>query len=237
MLTMSADRWIFLFALCFISVSSNDEEDLFSNNACEDYLDECETHTLVAPLRSSVLLPCNFATRSPDSVSWAHTPGTYLIHLTSEGRIEFLDHRYGRVKAFPNQGSEGNFSICIDELKDSDLGCYRCLGGPNCLQVKLIAGEGALSGETRLLIYICVGVAAFILLSAAGYCCMKCILCYKNKTEDNAIIEGPEGAAPGGVSGPAEEPGRAPVDQQHRGAGNDELVYGAFTRLFFFQRL
>ncbi|XP_074497571.1 uncharacterized protein LOC141771334 isoform X3 [Sebastes fasciatus] len=223
-LTMNADKWIFLLALCFICVSSNEEPYL--DNACEQNLDGCdETHTLSASLGSSVLLPCNFTTRNLNWVSWAHTNGVDVVHLTSDGRIKFVDHRYGRVKAFPNQGSEGNYSIGIDELQNSDLGCYRCKQGHGCLQVELVAEsnpeEGAPIDEMWLLIYICVGVAAFILLSMAGYCCMKCILCCNNRLQYN--VKNPEGT--GGASAPPEEAGRAPVDQQQRGAGNDDLVY------------
>lgn len=154
-------------------------------------------------------------------VSWVHTPRVELVHLSSEGRIRFLDPRSGRVKAFPNQGSQGNFSICIDELEDSDLGCYRCNHRGACLQVELVKGEcvsdsqfecfNAASSssmvtnpvdrihesgqvnelelpvkihlcltttycaetqreEMWLLIYICAGVAAFVLLSFCSYC-------------------------------------------------------------------
>ncbi|XP_037632133.1 uncharacterized protein LOC119491932 isoform X3 [Sebastes umbrosus] len=259
-LTMNADKWIFLLALCFICVSSNEEPYL--DNACEQNLDGCnEMHTLSASLGSSVLLPCNFTTRNLNWVSWAHTNRVDVVHLTSDGRIKFMDHRYGRVKAFPNQGSEGNYSIGIDDLQNSDLGCYCCKQGHVCLQVELVAEsnpeEGAPIDLMWLLIYICVGVAAFILLSMAGYCCMKCIceyspslalskekcvvcyfiswidglvgylkklfisVCCNNRLQYN--VNNPEET--GGASAPPEEAGRAPVDQQQRGAGNDDLVY------------
>lgn len=64
-----------------------------------------------------------------------------LVSLTSKGRIKFLDPRDGRVKAFPNQGSKGNYSICIDQLQVTDLGSYFCKQGRNCLQV-LFVDEG-----------------------------------------------------------------------------------------------
>ncbi len=172
---------------------------------------------------------------------WAHVPGVDLVHLTSEGRIKFLDPRYGRVKAFPNQGSEGNYSISIDELQNSDMGCYRCKEAARCLQVELVAEIGKkisiwkFKGSTEqywaeacadmwplpfhghtsrgrktqkrtcelarascqthlvktttchagtqskmipLLIYICICVAALILLSVCSYFGMKCICEY-----------------------------------------------------------
>ncbi|XP_078102741.1 uncharacterized protein LOC144515611 isoform X1 [Sander vitreus] len=217
---MTADRWIVFLALCFICVSSNEEQ----NSSV------CKTHTLSALLGSSVLLPCNFATTQRDWVSWAHTLKGDLVHIKSEGRIRFLDHRYGRVRVFPNQGSEGNYSIFIDKLNNSDLGHYRCKQGHDCLQVELVVAErDALSEEMRLLIFICVGVAAFILLSVCGYCCTKCKLCCNNRKQDNT--NNPEGAGTEGVSATPEETGRAPVEQQQRvfpfptGAGIDHLVY------------
>ncbi|XP_054453091.1 uncharacterized protein LOC129089725 isoform X5 [Anoplopoma fimbria] len=224
MLTMNADRWIVLLALCFIFVSSNETD---FKNYTEPNSDVCEMQTVSAQLGSSVLLPCNFDTSSMNWVTWANTTGLDLVHLTSEGRIRFLDHRYGRVKAFPNQGSEGNYSILIDELQNSDLGSYRCKHGRECLQVELVAEKanraGAMSEEVLLVIYICVGVIAFILLSIGGYCCMKCILCCYNKTMGNTYNVEREGTA--GASAPPEETGRGPVDHQQRGGGNDNLVY------------
>ncbi|KAM7413482.1 hypothetical protein PAMA_020732 [Pampus argenteus] len=188
MLIMLAERWLYTLALCFMCVSSNDES----------FYDHCETQTVSARLGSSVLLPCNFRKSSPDWVSWIQTPEMHLVNLTSEGRIKFLDPRHGRAKAFPNQGSEGNYSICIDELQSSDLGIYRCEQGHNCLQVavQLLDNKGALSEEMQLLLYICVGVAAFILLSACGYCCKKHTLLCKDTTQydvNNPVGAGTEG--------------------------------------------
>ncbi|XP_076591388.1 uncharacterized protein LOC143323433 [Chaetodon auriga] len=211
-LAMNADRLILLLALRFVCVSSNDEEN-FDNKSCE-------TQTLSAPLGSSVLLPCVFSTSSLNLVSWSQTPDMDLVHLTSEGRVKFVDPRYGRVKAFPNQGLEGNYSICIDELKNSDLGCYRCEQGEDCLQVKLVAAEiGKLSGELLLLlIYICVGLAVCILLIVCGCCCcVKFRSWWNDRTQDHADKD--VGA---GASAPPLETGRVPAEQQR---GQDTLVY------------
>ncbi|XP_041796102.1 uncharacterized protein LOC121608796 [Chelmon rostratus] len=188
-----------LGSLCFVCVSSNDEQN--SDMFCEQYSEFCETQTLSAPLGSPVLLPCIFSASNLSWVSWSHSPDTYLVRLTSKGRVKFVDPRHGRVKAFLNQGSEGNYSIRIDELKNTDLGCYRCEHEQNCLQVNLVAEIGTLSGERQLLIYICVGVAVFILLIVCGCCCMKFIC---------------DGAPP-------QDTGRVPADEQQR--GQDTLVY------------
>ncbi|XP_053176138.1 uncharacterized protein LOC128359841 [Scomber japonicus] len=210
---MAADRWFFPLALWFICVSSNDE----------DLNDYCEIRKISASLGSSVLLPCNFTTKKKlDEVSWVQSSGEDLVKLSSERRVTFLDPRNGRVKAFPNQGLKGNYSICIDDLQDSDLGLYLCKKGDVCLKVDL--GLGTLSEEALQLIYICVGVvAAFILLSAFGYCCMKCTSLCNDKGED--YINYPAGSGNEGASAPPMEPSRGPVpvDEQQRGA--DNLVY------------
>uniref|UniRef100_UPI0037E70DB0 uncharacterized protein isoform X1 n=1 Tax=Semicossyphus pulcher TaxID=241346 RepID=UPI0037E70DB0 len=213
---MNADRLIFLLALCFTCVSSNGQ------NSCEWYSQVCERHRLSALLGSSVLLPCNLRTSNVTQVSWAQTPEEDFVNLTSDGRIKFLDPRDGRVKAFPNQGSEGNFSIRIDGLKSSDLGCYLCKWEQDCLQVDLTAEKGTLSKDMKLLIYICVGAAVFMLLSVGCYFCMKCI-CDCKKTEHD-YMNNPAGAT-AGASAPPAETGRAPEDEQQRGAYNHNIVY------------
>ncbi|XP_020500200.1 uncharacterized protein [Labrus bergylta] len=193
---MKADMWIFLLALCFTRVSSNDQ------NSCEQYSMVCEMHKLSASLGSSVLLPCNLRTSNITQVSWAQSAEQELVLFTSDGRIQFLEHKNGRVKAFPNQGSEGNYSIRIDELNESDLRCYLCTWEQDCLQVHLVAVKGTLSTAIKLLICACVTAAVFILLGIGGYFCMKCI-------RSNA---------------PAET-GRVPNVDHQKGAYDDSLVY------------
>ncbi|XP_069003398.1 uncharacterized protein [Embiotoca jacksoni] len=214
---MDADKWTFLIAMCFICVSSNDMQPY--EESCEQ--DFCETYKLSAPLGSSVLLSCHFETPSPDRVTWAHISRVDLVQLSSGGRIKFLDPRYGRVKAFPNQGSEGNYSICIDGLKNSDLGCYRCKQGDYCFQVEVFAKRSTLSDKMWLLIYICAGGAALLLSVCCYFCCRKCmVLCDKTQGDANHAA-GIEGAtAPPEAAG-----GRVPVRQQQRGADNNNLVY------------
>ncbi|KAI9537194.1 hypothetical protein NQZ68_027228 [Dissostichus eleginoides] len=213
---MDTDGWMFLLALHFICVTSNDEP--YNKTSCVKDPDVCETHTLSTQLGSSVLLPCNFKPSNVTWVSWTQTPDLHLLQLTSAGRIVFLNPRSGRVKALPNQGQEGNFSISINELNNSDLGCYVCTRGDDCLQVELVAEHGAQSVNKMLLIYISAGVAAFILLSVGSYCCMK--FCCKNKASYN-----PEGAGTEGVSPSQEETCRVPGGQQQGGAHNHSLVY------------
>ncbi|XP_039985874.1 uncharacterized protein LOC120791517 isoform X2 [Xiphias gladius] len=191
-------------------VPSNDGQHYEKN--CEQYLDFCETHTLSAPLGSSVLLPCKFITSSHDWVSWAHTSGENLVNLTSEGRINFLLPKGGRVKVFPNQGSKGDYSISIDELEDSDLGCYYCRQGDECLQMELVAAP-VTQREMWLLIYICAGMAAFMLLSVFSY------VLYNNRKQNNT--NNPVGADTEGACAPP----HMNMPEQQRGADNIDLVY------------
>ncbi|XP_023122272.2 uncharacterized protein LOC111566100 isoform X3 [Amphiprion ocellaris] len=217
MLTMSADRWILLLALCFTRADSNDE------HLYEDYHEDnqCETQKLKAPLGSSVFLPCSLSTSSQNWVTWTQGGKAELAKLSFEGRVKFLDPRHGRVKAFPNQVSEGNFSIRIDELNNSDLGSYRCIQGDYCQKVELLA-DSTLSTEMLLLISISAGVAALILLSVAGYfCCKKCVVPCHNKTQDNA--NNPVNAGIEGASAPPAPP--AAVHGQQIGPDNNSLVY------------
>ncbi|XP_035536131.1 uncharacterized protein LOC118341838 [Morone saxatilis] len=206
MLTMDGDMLIFLLALCFICVSSDDD--------CFENPESCKTQKLSAPLGSSVLLHCDFTTHNFSWVSWIHSE-SHLVRLKSDGIIKFIDPRHGRVKAFPNHASKGNYSISIDELKDTDLGCYRCVHHNDCLQVELI--ERALQSELLPLVYTCVGVAALILLTAGGYFCIKCILCCIHRPQDNTINivnVGNDGASAPPVD---------TVNVQQR--GEDNLVY------------
>ncbi|XP_035478784.2 uncharacterized protein LOC118299297 isoform X2 [Scophthalmus maximus] len=147
--------------------------------SCGRYPYSCEIHTVNASLGSSVLFPCNFTTNYLGWVSWNKTPGIELVQLKSDGRVRFLLPKGGRVKTFPNQGSRGNYSIRIDELEDSDLGRYFCVQGHICHQVELGAAADTMREGIWLLIYVCAGVAAVVLLSVCSY------WFYKEKTQEN----------------------------------------------------
>ncbi|XP_071372396.1 uncharacterized protein [Centroberyx affinis] len=215
--SVNADRYcIFFLALCFMYVSSD------GGQYCEDL---CETSTLVAPLGSSVLLPCSFANTSHsspsarDSVRWMQSPNFHLVKLTSKGNITFLDPRYGRVKAFPNQCSQGVFSIRIDELQQSDLGCYRCEQDDGCHQVEVVEQAGGLSAEERLLLYNAAGVAALILLLSA------CSYWWVRRQRNESTPDYVNSSFNAGISPPPEETRREPGNEQQRGAVNNQPVY------------
>uniref|UniRef100_A0A3P8UTU5 Ig-like domain-containing protein n=1 Tax=Cynoglossus semilaevis TaxID=244447 RepID=A0A3P8UTU5_CYNSE len=95
-------------------------------------------------LGSSVLFPCNFDIRKQHfSISWKHDLNSLVI-FPSVGHVQFLLPERGRVKVFPNLGSRGNFSIRIDGLVFSDLGCYCCVHAEtsDCHRVELVTAEG-----------------------------------------------------------------------------------------------
>ncbi|XP_030599371.1 uncharacterized protein LOC115789924 [Archocentrus centrarchus] len=175
LMKMDAARPTFLLTLCLTCVPSNE--------SCGD-LEYCEKISLRASLGSSLFLPCSIKTSNPKWVIWSHTAKEKadLVKLTPEGHIMFLDPRNGRVKVFPIQASDGNFSIRIDELEKADLGCYNC--GWTCLQV--VDGRNS-SGSIQPLIHMGARVAALLLLSVGGlYCCKKCRVLHNNKTQDTA---------------------------------------------------
>ncbi|CAI5693989.1 unnamed protein product [Oreochromis niloticus] len=166
LMKMHAARWIFLFTLWVVCVSSNDEE------SCEDLGEFCSISRLSISLGSSVLLPCTARPTSSNWVTWSHFPKGEMVQLSPLGHVKYQDPRNGRVKTFPFQGLEGNYSIRIDDLGLTDLGCYSCIQGENCVQVVLVEVGTRRDMQT---IYICVSVAALLLLCVGGYTCKKCI--------------------------------------------------------------
>ncbi|XP_030008403.1 uncharacterized protein LOC115431867 [Sphaeramia orbicularis] len=215
MMKTSADMWMLPLALCFMCVSAYDEQN--KEDFCNQ--DMCETHKLRPSLGSTVLLPCTFTYNNISLVSWNQN-GSALLHF-SDKYIEFKDPKDGRVSVYPNQQSEGNYSISIDELQPSDLGCYRCEHKHHCFQVELSLEEETLNDIT-LLIFICSCVAATVILGVGGYCCMKYTMCSQKRTEYN--VSHAAGSGTHGVSAPPEEPHRHPAEEQQE-ADSDDLVY------------
>ncbi|XP_043976297.1 uncharacterized protein LOC122833062 [Gambusia affinis] len=124
---MYSGRWIILLALWFTSVVSSEGV--------------CKRHEVSAALGSSVVLPCNFLSNDSSWVEWTQAKedgqNVDLVRLSSKGRILYLNPRSGRVKTFPIQASERNYSIVIDELQNSDIGSYYCKQSDECFEVKL----------------------------------------------------------------------------------------------------
>ncbi|XP_041849993.1 uncharacterized protein LOC121645567 [Melanotaenia boesemani] len=226
MLKMKADKWIFLFALWLKCLSSNSEH--FNERPCESF---CETSELIVTLGSSVLLPCIFSTNSNNRVNWIHNGEDDLVNISSSGKVTFPNPRHGRVKVFPVQTSEGNYSICIDDLKKSDLGCYLCKQTDDCFQVELLRGKtGTLTEEMQQIIFICTGVTALILLSIGGYFCgVNCIRHCNKTTQDNlanvnAVTEDARARSTAVVNAQPQE-ARMPVQEHQMDVHNSDLVY------------
>ncbi|XP_023206754.1 uncharacterized protein LOC102228060 isoform X1 [Xiphophorus maculatus] len=186
----------------------------------------CKTQRVIARLGSSVVLPCNFSSDDSSWVEWTQAEedgqNVDLVHLSSKGRILYLDPRSGRVKTFPIQASERNYSIIIDELQNSDIGSYYCRQSNECFEVKLSKDKGERSSKMYLLISICTGAAALILLSLLGYfCCLKCI-CLSNKNGTDGVI-----MTVSGTAGPSAPPHEGGVNGLPTGGNNldNNLVY------------
>ncbi|KAM4565598.1 uncharacterized protein PAE49_009565 isoform 1-T1 [Odontesthes bonariensis] len=181
------DWWIVLFALWLLVLSSN------SKTFDEEY---CELSQLDAPLGSSVLIPCKFS-RIDHWVEWSHSPGskTYMmkkrrdvVKLSANGRVKFQDPRDGRVKAFPIQATQGNYSICIYDLQKTDLGSYLCKLRNDCFKVELSAADGGLRENTKLLIYILI-CGAIPICFLCFYCYMQCLQFRQERLQDAMTLE------------------------------------------------
>ncbi|XP_032446173.1 uncharacterized protein LOC116737238 isoform X3 [Xiphophorus hellerii] len=190
---------------------------------------ECfKTQEIRSPLGSSVVLPCNFSSNDSSWVEWTQVKedgqNVDLVRLSSKGLIFYLDPRSGRVKTFPIQASKRNYSITIDELQTSDIGSYYCEDRNECfeVEVKLPVDKGERSSKIYLLISICTGAAALILLSLLGYfCCLKCI-CLSNKNRTDGVI-----MTVSGTAGPSAPPHEGGVNGLPTGGNNldNNLVY------------
>ncbi|CAL8344803.1 unnamed protein product [Arctogadus glacialis] len=149
------------FALCNLCASLNDQSH------CQD---SCDTVMISASLRSSILLPCHapflYSSRT-DWMLWVQNTGAPLVNLSSQGKVRFLEPREGRVKTFPNEGSRGNYTIRIDGLQESDLGCYQCGPADACHQV-VVKKE-----EVDLWLPLCITAGVTTVILFVCFCCYK----------------------------------------------------------------
>ncbi|XP_042589466.1 polymeric immunoglobulin receptor-like isoform X1 [Cyprinus carpio] len=87
---------------------------------------------LVAPLGSSVVLPCSvdeLLSVKDLEVEWRRTDSETLVHLYQDGesRIESQQQDYqDRAYFFTDQIQHGNFSLRLDDLRAEDEGQYKC---------------------------------------------------------------------------------------------------------------
>ncbi|XP_030236276.1 uncharacterized protein LOC115560828 isoform X3 [Gadus morhua] len=147
------------FALCNLCASLNDQSH------CQD---SCDTVMISASLRSSILLPCHAPFLGlTDWMLWVQNTGAPLVNLSSQGKVWFLEPREGRVKTFPNEGSRGNYTIRIDGLQESDLGCYQCGPADACHQV-VVQKE-----EVDLWLPLCITAGVTTVILFVCFCCYK----------------------------------------------------------------
>uniref|UniRef100_A0A8C2K8H4 Ig-like domain-containing protein n=1 Tax=Cyprinus carpio TaxID=7962 RepID=A0A8C2K8H4_CYPCA len=108
---------------------------------------------LVAPLGSSVVLPCSvdeLLSAEGLKVEWRRTGSETLVHLYQDGesRTEAQQQDYqDRAHFFTDQIQHGNFSLRLENLRAEDEGQYRCTvyiqqeSGETVVQIKVINVE------------------------------------------------------------------------------------------------
>jgi len=105
---------------------------------------------LVAPLGSSLVLPCFVDEPLPVKgleVEWRRTDSETLVHLFLEGEsrpeVQQQDYR-DRAHFFTDQIQHGNFSLRLDNLRAEDEGNYTCTvysqqdSGETEIQIKVV---------------------------------------------------------------------------------------------------
>ncbi|XP_016303642.1 uncharacterized protein LOC107659272 [Sinocyclocheilus anshuiensis] len=116
---------------------------------------------LVAPLGSSVVLPCSvdeLLSVEDLEVEWRRTDSETLVHLYQDGesRAEAQHQDYqDRAHFFTDQIQHGNFSLRLDDLRAEDEGQYKCKvhsqqeSGETVVQIKVNAERLLVSGSSR----------------------------------------------------------------------------------------
>ncbi|XP_016117578.1 butyrophilin-like protein 2, partial [Sinocyclocheilus grahami] len=116
---------------------------------------------LVAPLGSSVVLPCSvdeLLSVEDLEVEWRRTDSETLVHLYQDGesRAEAQQQDYqDRAHFFTDQIQRGNFSLRLDDLRAEDEGPYKCKvhsqqeSGETVAQIKVNAERLLVSGSSR----------------------------------------------------------------------------------------
>ncbi|KAF4116414.1 hypothetical protein G5714_003903 [Onychostoma macrolepis] len=99
---------------------------------CEGFLVKGPSGPLVAPLGSSVVLPCYVDEALPLKglkVIWVRTDANTLVHVfqdyESRPEAQYQDYR-DRAHFFTDKIKHGNFSLRLDNVRAEDKGFYRC---------------------------------------------------------------------------------------------------------------
>ncbi|XP_059415081.1 uncharacterized protein LOC132149697 isoform X2 [Carassius carassius] len=131
---------------------------------------------LVAPLGSSVVLPCSvdeLLSVKDLEVEWRRTDSETLVHLYQDGesRTESQQQDYqDRAHFFTDQIQHGNFSLRLDDLRAEDEGQYKCKvyiqqeSGETVVQIKFNAERLLVSGSDQ---YISASVGEDVTLSCS----------------------------------------------------------------------
>ncbi|XP_035288509.1 uncharacterized protein si:dkey-65b12.12 [Anguilla anguilla] len=144
---------------------------------------------LAVPLDADVLLPCSFqpgllqeAQSSGLAVLWRQGQFNYLVELKLPEEALFWDSRKGRVEVFKHLFHEGNFSILMRSVQESDLGLYHCelFEGINCsigcqeVELSLRKAGNTWPGVMVDYWYCVAGGGVFLLLLLGCACCVWC---------------------------------------------------------------
>ncbi|XP_052394159.1 uncharacterized protein LOC127942480 [Carassius gibelio] len=116
---------------------------------------------LVAPLGSSVVLPCSvdeLLSVEGLEVEWRRTDSETLVHLYQDGESQTESQQQDyqdRAHFFTDQIQHGNFSLRLDNLRAEDEGQYKCKvyiqqeSGETVVQIKVNAERLTVSGSSR----------------------------------------------------------------------------------------
>uniref|UniRef100_A0A8C1M0C2 Ig-like domain-containing protein n=1 Tax=Cyprinus carpio TaxID=7962 RepID=A0A8C1M0C2_CYPCA len=116
---------------------------------------------LLAPLGSSVVLPCSvdeLLSVEGLEVEWRRTDSETLVHLYQDGesRTEAQQQDYqDRAHFFTDQIQHGNFSLRLDNLRAEDEGQYKCKvyiqqeSGETVVQIKVNVERLRVSGSDQ----------------------------------------------------------------------------------------
>ncbi|KAL0199361.1 hypothetical protein M9458_007901, partial [Cirrhinus mrigala] len=114
---------------------------------------------LVAPLGSSVVLPCSvdqLLSVKDLEVEWRRTDSDTLVHLFQDGESQSQQEHQDRAHFFTEEIQHGNFSLRLDNLRAGDEGEYTCTvyiqeeSGETVVEIKVDGVERLqVSGSSR----------------------------------------------------------------------------------------
>ncbi|XP_073800128.1 uncharacterized protein isoform X2 [Danio rerio] len=129
---------------------------------------------LVAPLGSSVVLPCFASELLPAEglrVEWRRTDSNNLVHLIIDGKSRAEEQHqdyYQRAHFITEEIQHGVYSLRLDDLRADDKGLYRC-------KVYSQRDAGATLVEIKAVEYLSVsGSAGPVSVSVGGHVTLSC---------------------------------------------------------------